>query len=130
MKTSYFSSKLWHGKNAVAISRGIPEWYKGRVYKALAPSWDLVRINDTEEYTRRYRNEVLNRLDPKKVYKDLGDDAILLCWEKPGDFCHRRIVAEWLENELGIIVPEILATRKDMEDRRTKEAMTEQLLLF
>jgi len=107
MKTSYFSSKLWHGKNAVAISQGIPEWYKGRVYKALAPSWNLVRIKDAEGYTRRYRNEVLNRLDPKKVYKDLGDDAILLCWEKPGEFCHRRLVAEWLEETLGIKVLEL-----------------------
>jgi len=109
MKTSYFSSKLWqwHGKNAVAISQGIPEWYKGRVYKDLAPSWNLVKIKDAEEYTRRYKEEVLNRLDPKKVYKDLGDDAILLCWEKPGEFCHRRLVAEWLEETLGIKVPEL-----------------------
>jgi len=107
VKTSYFSSKLWRGKNAVAISQGMPKWYKGREYKALAPSWELVMIKDTEEYTRRYRNEVLNRLDPKKVYKDLGDDAILLCWEKPGEFCHRRLVAEWLEETLGIEVPEL-----------------------
>ena len=114
MKTSYFSSKLWHGKNAVAISRGIPEWYKGRVYKALAPSWELVRIKDTEEYTRRYRNAVLNRLDPKKVYKDLGDDAILLCWEKPDEFCHRRLVAEWLEEALGIKIPELGFENKQM----------------
>jgi hypothetical protein len=106
VKTSYFSSKLWYDKNAVAISQGVPGWYKGRVYKSLAPSWELVRIKDTEEYTRRYREEVLNRLDPKKVYKDLGD-AILLCWEKPGEFCHRRLVAEWLEETLGIKVPEL-----------------------
>jgi hypothetical protein len=114
MKTSYFSSKLWHGKNAVAISRGIPKWYKGRAYKVLAPSWELIRIKGTEEYTRRYRNEVLNRLDPKKVYKDLGDDAILLCWEKPGEFCHRRLVAKWLEEALGIKIPELGFENKQM----------------
>jgi hypothetical protein len=30
----------------------------------------------------------------------------MLCWEAPGEFCHRRLVAEWLEGELGIQVPE------------------------
>jgi hypothetical protein len=107
VKTSYFSSKLWHGKNAVAISQGVPQWYKGRVYKALAPSWELVKIKDVAEYTRRYKKEVLSKLDPKQVYKHLGEDAILLCWEKPGEFCHRRLVAEWLEEALGIKVPEL-----------------------
>ena len=107
VKTSYFGSKLWHGKNAVAISRGVPQWYRGRAYKALAPPWDLLRIEDEEEYTRRYKREVLSRLDPQKVLEDLGDDAILLCWEKPGEFCHRRLVAEWLEEALGIEVPEL-----------------------
>jgi hypothetical protein len=30
----------------------------------------------------------------------------LLCWEAPGKFCHRRLVAAWLEDALGIDVPE------------------------
>lgn len=93
--------------NAVAISQGVPKWYKGKVYKKLAPSWALVKIEDEKEYVRRYKYEVLDRLDPAQVLKELGEDAVLLCWEKPGEFCHRRIVAEWLEEELGIEVPEL-----------------------
>ncbi len=93
--------------NAVAISQGVPKWYKGKVYKKLAPSWALVKIEDEKEYVRRYKYEVLDRLDPAQVLKELGEDAVLLCWEKPGEFCHRRIVAEWLEGELGIEVPEL-----------------------
>jgi len=37
----------------------------------------------------------------------LGEDAILLCWENSGVFCHRRLVAEWFEEELGVSVPEV-----------------------
>ena len=72
VKTSYFGSKLWQFKNAnaVAISRGIPQWYRGRVYKALAPPWDLLRIEDEEEYTRRYNPAMLGKargILPQKV---------------------------------------------------------------
>jgi uncharacterized protein (DUF488 family) len=57
------------------------------------------------EYRAAYQ-EILDRLDPRKVYQELGEDAILLCFEKAGEFCHRRLVAEWLERELGVEVPE------------------------
>jgi hypothetical protein len=37
----------------------------------------------------------------------------MLCWEKPGEGCHRRICAEWLETALGIVVPEFGLPRED-----------------
>jgi uncharacterized protein (DUF488 family) len=62
---------------------------------------------DEATYRAAYQ-EILDRLDPRKVfYDDLGEDAILLCWEKPGEFCHRRLVAEWIEAALGVKVPEM-----------------------
>ena len=30
-----------------------------------------------------------------------------MCWEKSGDFCHRHLVAEWVEENLGITIEEI-----------------------
>lgn len=105
MKTSNFARNGRHPK-AVAISRGVPKWYKGRRYLKLAPSWELIKIEDPQ-FTKLYYRYILDRLDPKKVYKELGQDAILLCWEKPGEFCHRRVVARWLEEKLGIEVPEV-----------------------
>ena len=48
----------------------------------------------------------LSQLDPKKVYEEL-DGKILLCYEKETDFCHRFLVASWLEFNLGIEVKEI-----------------------
>jgi uncharacterized protein (DUF488 family) len=62
---------------------------------------------DEEEYTRSFWAEVLSKLDHARVYADLGEDAVLLCWERPSAFCHRRLVAEWFEDKLGVSVPEV-----------------------
>lgn len=92
----------------VAISIKCPEWFKGRRYQALNPPKDMLHHNlSDEEWAKQYHERVLSRLNPLKVYKELGPDAILLCWEQPGAFCHRRLVAEWLEEHLGIKVPEL-----------------------
>ena len=45
--------------------------------------------------------------DPKEVYKDLGKDAVILCYETSDKFCHRHIVAKWLSESLGINIQEI-----------------------
>jgi len=57
-------------------------------------------------YTDAYHQEVLSKLNPADVYRDLKD-SVLLCWEGPSKFCHRHIVASWLEAELGVIVTEL-----------------------
>lgn len=105
MQTSNFarSSK---DPNAVSISQGVPRWYKGPRYMPLAPSWELIEIKDANLYRRLYHEQVLSTLDPHKVYADLGPDAIMLCWESPGKFCHRQLAAEWLEQALGIKIEE------------------------
>jgi hypothetical protein len=95
IQTSYFA-KAASLPNAVAISQGIPNWYNGRRYKPLAPSWDIIHTKDPEHYKKRYCQEVLSKLDPKQVATEL-DGCILLCHEKDSTYCHRRMVAEWLE---------------------------------
>jgi len=92
--------------NAVAISRGVPKGFKGRRYMPLAPAtWALVREPDEAVFREKFMRQ-LERLDARATVEALGEDAILLCWEKPGEFCHRRVVAEWLERELGTSVTE------------------------
>jgi hypothetical protein len=59
-----------------------------------------------EEYTIRYYNEILNGLDPARTYQELGEDSILLCWERSG-FCHRFIVSKWFNDTLGIKILEL-----------------------
>lgn len=105
IQTSYFG-RAKGLENAVAISQGVPKWFSGARYLALAPSWGLVKEKNETIYTRRYQAEVLAKLNPVHVADDL-EGKILLCWEKPGEFCHRRLAAEWLERNLLIEVPEL-----------------------
>lgn len=115
MNTSYFSN-LKNLKNPLSISIYPPKWYLGPQFKLLAPTQTIIRaykdlkISD-EEYVNEFKKHVLEPLDAFKVHSDLvtkfGSDVTLLCYEKPGDFCHRRLVAEWFELKLGIEVPEL-----------------------
>lgn len=103
------------GKNplSVAISNGTRGYNHVRKYKALAPPWSLVKCFDPVEFNLEYMKQ-LRQLDPRKVVEEIlagHEDAIMLCWEAPGEFCHRRVVAGWLENELGILVPELDVNR-------------------
>lgn len=116
MNTSYFASKkiLKPDLKLVSISKKPPEWFtlSHKIYKPLCPSWDLVVSYKSgeitkEEYTTRYYNEILNNLDPAKTYQELEEDAILLCYEKSGEFCHRRIIADWFLKHLQIEVKEL-----------------------
>lgn len=53
-------------------------------------------------------DDLINTLNEK-----FGDEIVLLCHELPGTklnkehFCHRRLLADWIELETGIIIPEI-----------------------
>jgi len=110
LKTSYYS-KSGKEKNAVSIAGKAPNWYKGKQFRALAPKyWFFKKYkedNDEKFYTEQYQKEVLDKLDPKEVFEYLGEDAILLCWEKTGKFCHRHLIADWLMKNLNIEIKEI-----------------------
>ena len=90
--------------NAVGIALKAPWWYKGRQYQKLAPTARMLKLGEGA-YKRAYARK-LKGLDAHQVLQELVDYAVLLCWESPGKFCHRRLVAAWLERELGIEVPE------------------------
>ena len=100
----------YNANKGISIARGTPSWFIGKRYSPLAPPWGLIKgyKNGTvseEEYTKIY-NKLLAGLDPHEVYLRL-QDRVLLCWEKPGDFCHRRLVADWIQRETGNEVPEL-----------------------
>lgn len=111
MYTSYYGNPNIKGlPNLVSISQGVPKGIPCRVYKALAPTWEMIKRyhkdRDEQAYIKEYA-KILAKLDPHKVYEDLGGDAILLCYEKPGEFCHRHLVADWLSKELGLNIVEL-----------------------
>jgi hypothetical protein len=102
METSNFfkSGRL---PNAVSIARSSPSFFTGEKDASLAPTWSLFKKG---RYSKaEYVREVLKNRDPKEVYA-LHKNHILLCWEAPGNSCHRRYLAEWLQEELGVSIPE------------------------
>jgi uncharacterized protein (DUF488 family) len=111
MNTSYFARSSKH-PNAVSIANITPSWYRGRIYKKLAPPYSLIKQykidKDIDSYTSLYESKILDELDPLKTYYELGASSILLCYENPKVFCHRHIVARWLNKHLGVEITELL----------------------
>lgn len=110
MNTSYFS-KSAKNPNAISIAFKNPPSFKGRHFKLLAPPIWLIqkykRNPDSEEYTKHYYEEVLDKLNPEIIYKRLGENAVLLCWEGKTKFCHRHIIAKWFYDKLGKRITEL-----------------------
>jgi hypothetical protein len=63
-------------------------------------------ITLAEEYDRLFAAQ-LAALDPREVFEELGDIAVLLYHEKDAATCHWRVVTKWLEQALGIKVSEL-----------------------
>jgi uncharacterized protein YeaO (DUF488 family) len=105
--TSYFAimKKLPPEIVPISICAKAPDWYTGKQYKKLAPKHGFFaewkKNHDNQYYIEHFNREVLDLLDPKKVLKELnaiaeGKPFALVCYEKPEDFCHRHLVADWL----------------------------------
>ena len=106
--TTYFARLKTLPKSIVPISicGKAPSQYSGLQYKKLAPKYDFFmewkKNHDNNYYIRCFDDQVLSVLDPTQVVTDLftmaaGRDIALICYEKPTDFCHRHLVAEWLQ---------------------------------
>jgi len=68
---------------------------------------------DPVTFTKLYKAQVLDKLDPMKVIRDLGGgNFIILCGEPPGEFCHRRVVAAWLRKHTGVLIEEFIPSHK------------------
>ena len=112
--TSYFAKLKSLPEDVIPISicAKTPDWYKGLQYKKLAPKYDFFtkwKINhDNEYYIKCFNEQVLSKLNAKIVYDDFlhrcdrfpmeEPDFCLLCYEKPSEFCHRHLIADWFCN--------------------------------
>lgn len=110
----------------VGISRGVPRGtmakrlpYRYKRILDLAPPRDLFEhwlagTIDPDEYTRVYRG-FLDSLGPEEVTTQLekksagngGKPLVFLCWCSPGEFCHRRVWANWYHEKTGREIPEL-----------------------
>lgn len=118
MKTSSFY--LYSGEGRISIARSAPRRVTAgfRVYRKLAPGpWrSEPEYQNEPNYRARYFEEILGPLNAQKTWDELhalsgGHEPVLLCHEhllKPGDWCHRRLVAEWFKRELEQDVAELV----------------------
>ena len=114
MKTASFFT--YDGPGRISIARWAPRGFADLpAYRDLNPDADMLKMA-REVYLPRYQ-AILERLDPEAVWRDLhhlaaGQEPVLLCWERPPftarTWCHRRLVAEWLEDRLQVQVPELV----------------------
>ncbi|MBR6821373.1 MAG: hypothetical protein IKM55_04030 [Bacilli bacterium] len=102
--------------------------FYGNAYKKMSPRlylWQYYEQNPdnlTEDelinwYIMEFYNLRLKDLNPYVLLDTLkqrfGEELILLCHELPGieinkeHFCHRRLLADWIELETGIVIPEV-----------------------
>ncbi len=101
----------------VSISRGQPRRrlpFRYRKLTSLAPgdaTWSAI---DRESFEEAYWTQ-LEELGAGTILADLervsgGRPVVALCWErldKPGDWCHRTMLARFLEEQTSIGVPEL-----------------------
>ena len=116
--TSYFAKLKSLPDNIIPISicGKTPDWYKGLQYKKLAPKYDFFmkwkENRDNDYYVKCFNEQVLSKINLLTVLRDLidlvnsvgglvGKNICLICYEKPSEFCHRHLVADWL-NKNGV----------------------------
>ncbi len=97
----------------VAISIGIPRWFRGRRILTVAPTRAMLKM-EWDDYDPLFF-DILYKLNPHEFLAELGTNVAMLCWCGAGECCHRRYVAEWLETNTGIIVPEYGRPREAIE---------------
>ena len=119
--TSYFANiKTLEENNIypVGICNKVPQFFKNPNLESVAPSNSILyeyknsaqTDADRDRYKERYINEILcaYRFHPEYLTERLeyfssqedDKDIALVCYERPEDFCHRHILAEWLNERL------------------------------
>lgn len=108
--TSYFANvkNLPDDLYPIAICGRSPEGWNGPEYKRLAPKWEFFKVwketHDNDYYIREFGEKVTGKLNADSIVAELmqlcpeGKEPCLICYEKPGDFCHRHLVADWLKD--------------------------------
>lgn len=106
--TSFWSNPLIGDLDAtmVSISRGQPRYklpFHYRMAPLLAPSREAFAVQDEDAFYKIYRQQldeigvdaILSKLSAISE-RDGGRSLILLCYERPHEFCHRVGLRDWL----------------------------------
>lgn len=111
--TSYWGGHAKWPTDAIpiGITRYKPHFFYGINLESLAPSENLLwkwKNNQIDEYMfeRLYFEELRERgFTPEGVKSILREAVgyrpiILCCYEKPDEFCHRHLLAKWLDDNI------------------------------
>ena len=116
----------------VSISRGQPRKrlpFRYRRLANLAPGDAAWNAPDRESFERSYRTQ-LEELGAGTILADLerisgGKPVVAVCWERldePGAWCHRTMLARYLEKQVNIKVrelePDMIPPRPDTPEPR------------
>ena len=110
--TSYFAKEMKLKAKSIVligISRFPPKFFYGQYLFELAPRADMLRMSE-EQYEIEFK-KILAGLNPHQIYEKIkmmskGRNVALLCFEKSGEPCHRYMVSDWLNKELGLNIKE------------------------
>lgn len=113
---NYF--KCTHG-NLISISfdKGKDAGFKGKCILDFAPNRDFFKIwknnigkipeeENTKYYITEYYTKILSKINIESLLKD-EHHPILLCYENSNEFCHRHVLAEFINIKYGVYVIEI-----------------------
>lgn len=84
---------------------------------ALAPTTAMLERwrsggSDRDELFARAYLVQLNELGAERILRMIqgfGDEVVVLCYEdlgQPGEWCHRRLLASWLNEHVGVVIDE------------------------
>lgn len=116
--TGYFAKTKKYeeaGLTPVSVALVTPLFFKGPKWSFFAPRKQLLDAYKADEITQEqfstyYTNNLeatINTELQKKLRYTIGKhNIVMLCYEKSGDFCHRKILADWLIKKLDIKVDE------------------------
>lgn len=126
--TSYFGNMKKLSANGVlpiCVALYKPRFFTGVQLQNVAPTrYMLSPACSEQEYIKLY-NGILSRLNAFQVLNQIktlsgGRNIALCCYEKPDDFCHRHILAQWLSKETGTPITEFgVVERKEPEYKQT-----------
>lgn len=135
--TSYFAKIRKFPDNIIPISiaRFQPKWLNNIIIcDELSPTPEILELykknNNINDYIKKYDEEILskynskdiihlieNKTGIKNIVNNPNTHIALCCYEKPTDFCHRHLLADFLEKE-NIMIQEL--DDKTIEDMKNK----------
>lgn len=111
--TSYFAKLKEFDKSKfelISIARVTPKWISNiKVSKTLCPPWKIIEMHKSghitnceyeDMYLANIPNDIASVLEKfsERIYPKI---AVLFCYESPDKFCHRHLLANYVNNKLG-----------------------------